>query len=331
MAEAKAAAAPQAPAADGLPPAAQVKSATIAAPYRQKLQRIISEKYGGRGPKLVGFLANNDPAARSYAQWTARACEADGIRFELREVAKLELENRLEEANRDPEVHGIMIYYPCFGGDAPCFYGGSMDEYLRDSISYKKDVEGLCHLYRWSLYRNVRYVNGDETKKTCVPCTPLAVVKILDNLGAYDKEKEVGNQLQGTVVTIVNRSEIVGRPLAAMLANDGADVYSVDIDSIFKLSGTHPEMVNETPDLVARKSNIIITGVPVKSYRFPVEAIQPGTIVVNVSSFRNIDKKQLMQIPGVKYVSMVGKVTVAMLERNLLRLYENFHAAGPSQ
>jgi hypothetical protein len=41
------------------------------------------------------------------------------------------------------QVHGIMIYYPCFGM-APSFYGGSMDDYLRDSIPIEKDVEGLC-------------------------------------------------------------------------------------------------------------------------------------------------------------------------------------------
>jgi len=46
---------------------------------------------------------------------------------------------------------------------------------------------------------------------------------------------------------------------------------------------------------------------------------------VNVASFKNVDEEALLKIPGVVYVPMVGKVTVAMLERNLMRLYENFH------
>ena len=49
--------------------------------------------------------------------------------------------------------------------------------------------------------------------------------------------------------------------------------------------------------------------------------------MINVASFKNVDEEELLKIPGVVYVSQVGKVTVAMLERNLMRLYEQFHAA----
>merc|ERR1719161_2253913 len=108
-----------------------------------------------------------------------------------------------------------MIYYPVFGS-RPCFHGGSMDDYLRDTVAIEKDVEGLCHFYRRSLYRNRRYVDEGRTKQCVLPCTPLPV----------------GNRMSGKTVAIVNRSEVVGRPLAAMLANDGATVYSVDIDSV---------------------------------------------------------------------------------------------------
>lgn len=71
-----------------------------------------------------------------------------------------------------------------------------------------------------------------------------------------------------------------------------------------------------------------MTGVPTKSYRLPTEWIQPNTTVVNVASFKNVDEEKLLEIPGVVYVPMVGKVTVAMLERNLMRLYENFHSGN---
>ena len=70
---------------------------------------------------------------------------------------------------------------------------------------------------------------------------------------------------------------------------------------------------------------MVVTGVPTKAYRLPTEWIQPNTTVVNVASFKNVDEDKLLQIPGVVYVPMVGKVTVAMLERNLMRLYDNFH------
>lgn len=67
---------------------------------------------------------------------------------------------------------------------------------------------------------------------------------------------------------------------------------------------------------------------PTKAYRLPTEWIQPNSTVVNVASFKNVDEESLLKIPGVVYVPMVGKVTVAMLERNLMRLYEQFHAEG---
>ena len=51
-----------------------------------------------------------------------------------------ELEQALEAANADPLVSGIMVYYPVFGNE-PSFYGGSMDDYLRDTIAVEKDVE----------------------------------------------------------------------------------------------------------------------------------------------------------------------------------------------
>jgi methylenetetrahydrofolate dehydrogenase (NAD+) len=84
---------------------------------REHLKTQISAlKENGVTPKLVGFLANEDPAAAKYAEWTARTCSETGMAFELRRVGRQELEGALDEANDDDAVHGIMIYYPVFGG-----------------------------------------------------------------------------------------------------------------------------------------------------------------------------------------------------------------------
>lgn len=168
---------------------------------------------------LVLMLPLQDPAARKYAEWTGRACEADGIRYELRTVTEYDLEEQLYLANEDPEVHGIMTFFPVFGTTAlvkhaqlrqlggradlglwincrspspgffPSFFGGSMDDYLRDSVSYKKDVEGLSFTYRFNLYRNIRFMDNEPEQrklKCLLPCTALSVVKILESVGAYD-------------------------------------------------------------------------------------------------------------------------------------------------
>ena len=210
-------------------------------------------------PLLVGLLANKDPAAKQYAEWTGKACQNDGLRYELRIIDDpIDVENALIDANDDPKVHGIIVYYPIFGQEES-FSGASQDDYLRDTVSFKCDVEGLCHTYRTNLYRNVRYLDYPRnTQKCLLPCTALSVVKILEECpGCYDKSKPIGRRMEGKTVTIINRSEIVGRPLAAMLANDGAKVYSVDINSIYRfepggrLSRTAQDV--ETPESCVRK------------------------------------------------------------------------------
>jgi len=320
----------------------KIDAAVIAKPFRDEVKARVAQlkESGIEAPLLVGLLANNDPAAKKYAEWTGRACRADGLRYELRELPDpIDVESALSAANQDPNVHGIIVYYPIFG-QVQSFSGDSQDDYLRDSISFQCDVEGLCHTYRTNLYRNVRYIQDDNgagggsirqfnsPKKCVLPCTALSVVKILEQCpGVYDRKQAIGRHMEGKVVTILNRSEIVGRPLAAMLANDGADVYSIDIDSIYLFRGGRSYKVdkNETPESCVRKSSVVITGVPAKTYRLNTEWIQPKTTVVNVSSFKNVDEEALLKIPDVTYVPMVGKVTVAMLERNLMRLFDNFH------
>lgn len=307
---------------------------------------------------IVGLLANDDPAALKYAEWTGRACRADGLRYELRRIDDpINVEQALRDANNDVRVHGVIVYYPIFGA-VPSYSGASRDDYLRDTVSHEvvrnrkivdgviysdvvsnitlfffyQDVEGLGHYYRSNLYQNIRYVDTPRCEKKCVlPCTALSVIKILESIEqAYDNSKPIGKRMEGKVVTVVNRSEIVGRPLAAMLANDGANVLSVDVESIYCFEGGSGRLrkcseEDENLEACIRKSDIVITGVPVKGYRIPIEWIKPGSVVVNVASFKNVDETELLKIPGVVYVPTVGKVTVAMLERNLMRLFENFH------
>lgn len=315
----------------------KVDAAVVAKPFREEIQKKVQawKDQGVDAPLLVGLLANNDPAAKKYAEWTGKACRNDGLRYELRTVDDpIDMENVLIDANDDPRVHGIIVYYPIFGQEES-FSGVSHDDYLRDTVSHKCDVEGLCHLYRTNLYRNIRYLDYPRNQQKCLlPCTALSVMKILEKCPrCYDYTKPIGKRMEGLTVSVINRSEIVGRPLAAMIANDGAKVYSIDINSIYVFEGgkLHKTPEGTTPEECVRKSSIVITGVPTKDYRLPTEWVQENTTVVNVASFKNVDQDALLKIPGVVYVPMVGKVTVAMLERNLVRLFEQFHKQGHPQ
>lgn len=96
----------------------------------------------------------------------------------------------------------------------------------------------------------------------------------------------------GRTITVVNRSEIVGRPLAALLANDGADVWSVDITGVQRFSRGegirkrqhHAEDTDMKLEDVAPKSDVVITGVPSKDYKFPLELLKDGVVCINFSS-----------------------------------------------
>lgn len=304
---------------------------------RDTVAKLVS---AGKGhPKLVGFLSNEDPAGEVYARMTSRACEKNGIAYELRRPGRHELESAVIAANEDPDVHGIIVYYPVFGTQK--------DMYLRDVVSFEKDVEGLNHRYRYALYHNIRtldeyrgcsYALGAastvEPKKCVLPCTPLACVKLLEDLGAYDKAAPVRKQLAGRTCIVFNRSEVVGRPLAAMLANDGATVYSVDehgmqVFTAGAVSGTIKveETSVEQKDALA-SADVVISGVPVKSFTIAADAMKPGAIAINVSQHMNFG-------PGVEercaLVPAIGKVTIAILARNLLRLHTNFHSLAAKE
>lgn len=305
--------------------ARKVLADEVAAPFREEIRKAVADM-GGVGPKLVGFLANADPAAKKYAEWTGKAMTADNLRFELRQVEEGSLEDELEKANKEPDVDGIMIYYPVFG-QRPSFHGGSHDDYLRDTVSPYKDAEGLNHFYRRALYRNKRSVDSAGSKKCVLPCTPLAVVKTLEHLQMYDPHLPVGERMTGKTAVVVNRSEVVGRPVAAMLANDGAKVWSVDIDSLYIF--TRGKLVlpstDTTVEAAVKEADIVILGVPSDKYKMDPSWIQEGAVVINVATTKNIDEKVLLATrPGVRYMGQIGKVTVAMLERNLLRLHQNF-------
>lgn len=272
-------------------------------------------------PKLVGLLANEDPAAEVYAKWTAKTCETLGFIYELRKVAKEELEETIIQANHDSSINGIMVYFPVFGD--------GQDQYLQQVVLLEKDVEGLNHRYIQNMYHNIRYLDEAKSQKLILPCTPLAIVKILEYLKVYNPLLPYGNRLYGKRVLVVNRSEVVGRPLAALLANDGATVFSVDINNIkiftrgegIKESRHHSVDTDLTLEECAKQSDVIITGVPSAGYKFPTDLVKSGAVCVNFSSEKNFDVS--VKDKASLYVPSVGKVTIMMLLRNLLRLVDN--------
>lgn len=266
--------------------------------------------------KLVGLLVKSaTPPSRKYAKYTRLACENVGLVYEQREMPRLKLEHELQQANTDPNVHGIMIYYPVFGIQ--------QDTTLKNLIEPSKDVEGLSDYWLRRLYAE-RATVGPEKHKAIRPCTPLAVLKILTHLQCFDGLGRIDK-----TITIFNRSEVVGRPLATMLAHDGARVYSFDIDGPLLYSGSSVEESKIDRSAALRESSIVISGVPDRRFKLIHKAeLRDDCICINVASIKNFDPQLRYQIPH--FVAKAGQVTVAMCLRNTLRLYENYHRSQSS-
>ncbi|KAK4560643.1 Methylenetetrahydrofolate dehydrogenase [NAD(+)] [Recurvomyces mirabilis] len=280
----------------------------------QKLHRI---------PRLHGYLANKDPAARMYADWTAKTTRGHGFEFTLHEVDREDLEDQVRDANTDDDVDGIIVYYPVFDT--------RRDQTIQWTVSMFKDVEGLSPQLISNMYQNIRYLDSpNNTQKSILPCTPLAIIKILEYLHMYNPILDYGRRLHGRRITVINRSEVVGRPLAALLANDGAEVYSVDVTGVqvFSRGSGLTKQKHEVREIEGwgleqclSISDVVISGVPGDKYKIPTHLIREGAVCINFSSEKNFtpDVKERASI----YVPAIGKVTIVILLRNLLRLASN--------
>ncbi len=269
---------------------------------------------------VLGLIASDDTPSLSYARATRQKFTEVGINYDLQTVERLALEDAILAANADPAIHGIFIYFPVFHNEH--------DSYLRNLVDYRKDIEAGSMYWVRKLYANDRFaIDGDTTRKALLPCTPLAIIKMLTSVGVYADDVE--RPVDGKVVTIFNRSEVNGRPLAVMMSNDGATVYSFDINGPLRFENAKPFETSITRAEALAESDIVITGVPSRSFEKirPAE-VRRNTVCVNFSSLPNFERE--IESHTDIYIPKVGPMTVAMCMRNTLRLYHNFHADAAS-
>ncbi|KIY52309.1 NAD(P)-binding protein [Fistulina hepatica ATCC 64428] len=332
-----------------------LKADAIAATFREEVKQSLAKCV--RPPKLVGILATSSAPSKFYADFTQKQCDTLGFEFELRktgaaassDLAEGEgVEQAIIDANEDDSVHGIMVYFPIFGPQ--------QDSYLQQVVSPLKDVEGLHFKFHYNLYHNIRFIepkslissvlpspdpsipiDGEEppsgTVKSIIPCTPLAVVKCMEYIGVYNRLLPYGDRAYGKTVTVINRSEVVGRPLAALLANDGARVFSVDIDSVQEYTKRprvaadaaepsrryHPRHVVHPSNLTLEEclahSDVVVSAVPNTQYKVKTAWLKDGCVCVNVAADKNFEVD--VRDKASMYIPAVGKVTILMLLRNL--------------
>lgn len=266
--------------------------------------------------QVVGLIASEDQPSLAYAGATKQKFDDIGIHYDLRKVARLDLEGQIIAINEDPNVHGVFIYFPVFNNQ--------QDDYLRNLVDYRKDIEAGSNYWTHKLYNNDRFVDGDTSKKALLPCTPLAIVKMLTEIGVYDMTK--AKPLDTKTVTIFNRSEVIGRPLAVMMSNDGALVHSFDEYGPLTFQAAKAAESSITRQAALQAADIVVTGVPSEQFeKISASEVKPGTVCVNFSSIPNFEDD--INTHTEVFIPRVGPMTVAMCMRNTLRLYQNFHGA----
>jgi methylenetetrahydrofolate dehydrogenase (NADP+)/methenyltetrahydrofolate cyclohydrolase len=153
-------------------------------------------------PGLAVVLVGDDPASQVYVRSKSRACHEVGITaFDHRLPATTttaELIALLEQLNRDPQVHGVLVQLPL---------PASIDTTTAlAALDPAKDVDGLLSDNVGRLW---------QTRPRFVPCTPLGVMRLL---------KEAAVPLVGARAVVIGRSQLVGRPVAALLLAADATV-----------------------------------------------------------------------------------------------------------
>ena len=178
----------------------KVVAASIKEQLKEEIDAAVAN--GGRRPKLVIISIGDDPASKVYVRNKMKAAEEVGIEVEHLpyedDVGTFYVREVIQYRNLDSKVDGIMVQLP--------LPGGYNEREIIDTIFPWKDVDGLTTT-------NIgRLRSGQDCLK---PCTAQGII---DLCKYYDIE------LDGKDVTIVGRSNIIGKPLADLMMTEGATV-----------------------------------------------------------------------------------------------------------
>jgi len=261
-------------------------------------------KASGRRPGLAAVLVGEDPASAVYVRSKGKACEEAGMHSVTLRLApdapEAELLATVDRLNADPKIHGILVQLPL-----PKHINS--EKVLR-RIDPAKDVDGFHPM-------NVgKLVTGDKTAFR--PATPYGVQQMLIRSGIETK---------GAHAVIVGRSNIVGRPMANLLIQQGPGG-----------DATVTVCHSRTRDLpaVTRSADILIAAIGRAEF-VTADMVRPGAVVIDVGINRVDDPsrpKGYRLVGDVAYEGVaqiasaitpvpggVGPMTIAMLLQNTLQ------------
>ena len=268
-------------------------SAEIKEEVKQKMAVLAAEN---KTVTLAVIQVGNDPASSVYVGNKKKACEYVGfcsLSYELPEnTPQEELLSLVRELNERKDVDGILVQLPL-----PSHI--SEDKVIQE-ISPDKDVDGF-HIQNAG-----RLFVGESG---FVPCTPAGIIELL---------KRSGIEICGRECVVVGRSNIVGKPMAALLLQE---------------NGTVTICHSRTKNLaeVTKRADILVVAVGKPKF-ITADYVKEGAVVIDVGIHRNAQNKlcgdvdfdsvfprasAITPVPG-----GVGPMTIAMLMSNCLRSAE---------
>ena len=265
-----------------------------AAQVRADVAREVAElvRQSGRPPGLATILVGDDPASEVYVRNKRKVSGEVGIVDHHRhldaDATQDEVAGTIAECNDDPDVSGILLQLP-----VPEGLDGAA---LTGLIAPEKDVDGLTPV---SVGRLVKGMPGLR------PCTPVGIIELLDIHGVA---------LEGAEAVVVGRSDLVGKPIAALLLQRNATVTTCH---------------SRTRELAAvcARADILVAAIGRPRMIGP-DYVKPGAVVIDVGINRTDDglvgdvdfdpvaerASLITPVPG-----GVGPMTPAMLLRNTVQ------------
>lgn len=245
-------------------------------------------------PHLAAVLVGNDPASEVYVRNKERACAKAGLGSTLHRLpattTQQELLDLVSALNADRSVHGILVQLPL-----PKQIDSAA---VLDAIHPTKDVDGFHP-------ENVGLML--QGRPRFLPCTPAGVMKMLEVSGIATA---------GQHAVVIGRSDIVGKPMAALLLQKGADAT---------VTVCHSRTKNIAA--ICREADIVVAALGIPEF-VRGDMIKPGAVVIDVGINRVEDRlvgdvnypevfaiaSAITPVPG-----GVGPMTIAMLLQNTLK------------
>ena len=239
----------------------------VAEAIRESLKPRIARFRGaaGRPPGLGILLAGDDGGSEIYVRYKVRACEELGIRADLE---RLPADASLDEVmaivarfNAADDIDGVLVQSPL-----PPGMGADAEQRVFDAIDPAKDVDGFHPVNVGRLVQN---------RPALAPGTPSGVIELLDRSGI---------PIEGRRAVVIGRSDIVGKPLAALLLHRHATVTVCH---------------SRTRDLpaVASSADILVAAIGRPGF-VTADFVKPGATVIDVGTTRVTDRDRVAALFG---------------------------------